>query len=130
MTALQAVGLYAGLNMLILLVLAANVSRHRRRAKVSLGTGQDAGLEQACRTHGNGTESVPLALIGLWLVAALGYPALWVHGLGLALTVGRGIYSYGLLTQAGPSIGRISGTALTWLVFLVSALLLIAKAFI
>ena len=47
MTAMQAVALYAGLNILLLVFLAANVSLNRRRAKISLGTGNDASLEQA-----------------------------------------------------------------------------------
>ena len=128
MSALQAVALYSALNLLILLVLAANVSRHRRRAQISLGTGADAQLEQAIRAHGNGVECVPLALLALYLVSAVGYPAMAVHVLGLALTIGRFVYSYGLLTSPGPSMGRLLGTGLTWLVLLAQVLLLIGAA--
>lgn len=125
---MQAIALYAGLNIILVLFLAANVSRHRRRAKVSLGTGTDAGLEQACRAHGNTVEYVPIALIGLVLIATSGFPAFLVHALGIALTLGRFVYAYGLLTSPGPSMGRMIGTGLTWLVLLVSALLLIQAA--
>ncbi|WP_300541973.1 MAPEG family protein [Maricaulis sp.] len=128
MTGLEAVALYAALNMALVLGLAANVSRHRRRAKISLGNGTDRKLEQACRAHGNGVEYVPLALIALYLVAASGYSTLWIHALGLALTTGRIVYSYGLLTSPGPSIGRVTGTGLTWLMLLASLLLLIGAA--
>lgn len=128
MSALQAVALYSALNLLIILVLAANVSRNRRRAKVSLGSGKDARLEQAVRAHGNGVECVPLALFALFLVSAVGYPAIAVHGLGIALTLGRFVYSYGLLTSPGPSMGRMLGTGLTWLVLLGQVLLLIGAA--
>ncbi|GLK53040.1 MAG: glutathione S-transferase [Oceanicaulis sp.] len=128
MSALQAVGLYSALNLLILLVLAANVSRHRRRAKVSLGTGTDPLLEQAIRAHGNGVECVPLALLALFLTASLGYGAMIVHALGIGLTLGRFVYSYGLLTSPGPSMGRMIGTGLTWLVLLAEVLLLLAAA--
>ncbi|WP_417498480.1 MAPEG family protein [Maricaulis sp.] len=128
MTAMQAVALYAGLNILLLLYLALNVSLHRRRAKVSLGTGTDKSLEQACRAHGNGTENLPPALIALVLLGQLGSGTLIIHGLGMALTLGRGLHAYGLLTDPGRSFGRVAGTALSWLVLLVSALLLLGKA--
>jgi len=128
MSALQAVALYSALNLLIVLVLAANVSRNRRRAKTSLGTGTDPQLEQAMRAHGNGVEYVPLALFALYLVSAVGYPAIAIHALGIALTLGRFVYSYGLLTSPGPSMGRLLGTGLTWLVLLGQVLLLIGAA--
>lgn len=129
MTALQAVALYAGLNTLLLLGLALNVSRIRRREKISLGTGSHTLLERAVRTHANGIENVALGLICLWLLATLGYGPIWIHALGFALTFGRAFYSYGLLSQPGPSMGRIVGTGLTWAMLLASALLLIARAF-
>ncbi|WP_417477649.1 MAPEG family protein [Maricaulis sp.] len=128
MTAMQAVALYAGLNILLLVFLAANVSLNRRRAKVSLGTGNDASLEQACRTHGNAAENLPPALVALVLLGMLGTGTLILHILGIALTLGRGLHAYGLLTDPGRSMGRVTGTALTWLVLLASALLLLAKA--
>lgn len=128
MSALQAVALYSALNLLIILVLATNVSRHRRRTQTSLGTGTDPQLEQAIRAHGNGVEFVPFALFALFLVSALGYGAIVIHALGLGLTLGRFVYSYGLLTNAGPSMGRILGTGLTWLVLLAEVLLLLGAA--
>ena len=128
MTAMQAVALYTGLNILLLIVLAVNVSLNRRRSKISLGIGTDPGLEQACRAHGNATESIPAALIGLALLGLLGTGTLVIHALGIALTLGRGLHAYGLLTEPGRSFGRLIGTALSWLVLLASALLLLAKA--
>ncbi|WP_339740786.1 MAPEG family protein [uncultured Maricaulis sp.] len=128
MTAMQAVALYAGLNILLLLFLAANVSLNRRRTKISLGTGNDAALEQACRTHGNAAESLPPALIALLLLGLLGTGTLIIHILGIALTLGRSLHAYGLLTDPGRSMGRVTGTALTWLVLLASSLLLLSKA--
>ena len=129
MTALQAVARYAGLNTLLLLGLALNVSRIRRREKISLGTGSHTLLERAVRAHANGIENVALGQVCLWLLATLGLEPIWVHVLGFALTFGRVFYSYGLLTKPGPSFGRITGTGLTWAMLLASALLLIARAF-
>lgn len=128
MSALQAVALYSALNLLLILVLAANVSRHRRRAKVSIGAGRDEMLEQAIRAHGNGVEHIPLALVGLLVLSMLGYGPLVVHTLGIPLTLGRFVYSFGMLTTPGPSMGRMLGTGLTWIVMLAAALLLLVAA--
>jgi uncharacterized protein len=128
MTAMQAIALYAGLNLALLIFLALNVSMNRRRAKVSLGVGTDSGLEQACRAHGNAVENVPIALLGMTILAMLGTGTLVLHGLGIALTLGRGLHAYGLLSERGPSFGRLTGILLTWLVMLATTLLLLAKA--
>jgi uncharacterized membrane protein YecN with MAPEG domain len=129
MTPIQAVGLYAGLNILLILFLAANVSRNRRRAKVSLGVGRDKGLEQACRAHGNATEYTPISLIGLALIAMMPTETLYIHALGITLTLGRFAHAYGLLTDGGPSAGRLLGTGLTWVALLGTGLVLLLKAF-
>lgn len=128
MTAMQAIALYASLNLALLIYLAVNVSLNRRRAKVSLGIGTDSGLEQAVRAHGNGVDNVPIALLALAILALLGTGTLILHALGIALTLGRGLHAYGLLSERGPSFGRLTGISLTWLVMLASTLLLLAKA--
>jgi uncharacterized membrane protein YecN with MAPEG domain len=128
MTPIQAVGLYASLNIFLILFLAANVSRNRRRAKVSLGVGRDKGLEQACRAHGNAAEYTPVALIGLALIAMMPTATLYIHALGMALTLGRFAHAYGLLTDGGPSFGRLLGTGLTWVALLGTGLLLLFGA--
>lgn len=128
MTALNAAALYAGLNLLIIFGLAVNVSLNRRRAKVSLGTGDDAGLEKACRAHGNAVEWAVPGLIGLVLLALLDTTVLYLHALGLALTLGRGLHAYGILTATGPNIGRMTGTLLNWLAILGTGLLLVGTA--
>lgn len=128
MTAMQAVALYAGLNTLLILFLMYNVIRNRKRSKIGLGVGSDTGLEQACRAHANALEAISPALIGLVLLGLLGTGTLVIHALGIALTLSRGVHAYGLLSNAGSSFGRLTGTALTMLVLLVTALLLLGKA--
>lgn len=128
MSALEGVALYAALNLLLVILLAYNVTRHRQRAKVSIGTGEDAGLEQACRVHGNAVEYIPVGLIALALLALLDTSPMIIHVLGFALTLGRGLHAYGLLSKAGVSMGRFIGTLLTWLMILASAGLLIFAA--
>lgn len=115
MSALQAVALYAGLNILIIFFLAVNVSLNRQRAKVSLGLGTDEKLEKAVRAHGNAVEWAAPGLIGLTILAFADTQMLFMHILGVGLTLGRGLHAYGIITNTGPNIGRLLGTLLNWL---------------
>jgi uncharacterized protein len=112
---IAAVAFYAGLNALIGLVLALNVVRLRVKTRTDLGSGGNATLEQAIRAHGNFTEYAPFILL-LMLIAAMGGEQLyWLHGMGIALTVARLLHPWGLLGNPGTSVGRFSGTVLTWI---------------
>ncbi len=117
------VALYAGINGLMALVLAALVVRQRGKTRTNLGSGGHAALEQAIRVHGNFIEYVPLILILLAVLELGGTRALWLHGLGAALTIGRVLHAWGLSTKPGESFGRAAGITLTWLVLLIAAIL-------
>ncbi|MFP4518781.1 MAG: MAPEG family protein [Oceanicaulis sp.] len=114
---ITAAALYIGLNLIILLVAGINVSRYRRASGTSLGEGEGK-LQQACRAFGNSAEWLPGALLGLAVAAHLGAPALAIHVLGIMLTLGRIVFIFGLMANRGPSIGRIAGMVLTYLVYL------------
>ena len=77
--ALAAAALYAGLNALLLMVLAMRVVRRRRAGSISLGDGGDADLNRAMRAHGNAAETMPLALILITIAALAGAPAAAIH---------------------------------------------------
>jgi uncharacterized protein len=117
------VALYAALNALIALVLAFNVVRLRGKTRTDLGTGGHPELERAIRAHGNLIENVPLILILLLILALGGTGRLYLHALGGALTIGRMLHAWGLLTASGASFGRGAGIGLTWLVLLVEIIL-------
>jgi uncharacterized protein len=106
---------YAGLNGLILLVLAVRVARQRGISKVGIGTGGDAALERASRVHGNAVENVPIVLILLGLAEACGSSLVLLHGMGMALTLGRLLHAWGLTRSPNESFGRAAGMTLTWL---------------
>jgi uncharacterized membrane protein YecN with MAPEG domain len=114
--------LYAGLNALILLVLAMRVARQRGISKVGLGTGGDAVLERASRIHGNAAENIPIVLILLGLAEAGGSSPFLLHGIGIALTLGRLLHVWGLMQSSGASIGRVAGMSLTWIALAVGAI--------
>jgi uncharacterized protein len=107
--------LYAGLNALILLVLAVRVARQRGISKVGIGTGGDAALERASRVHGNAVENIPIVLILLGLAEACGSSIVLLHGIGIALTLGRLLHAWGLTRSPNESFGRAAGMTLTWL---------------
>ena len=114
--------LYAGLNGLLLVVLAIRVARQRGASKIGLGTGGDATLERACRIHGNAAENIPIVLILLGLAEAGGSSVVLLHGMGIALTVGRLLHIWGLTQSSDASFGRAAGMGLTWLAIAVGAI--------
>jgi uncharacterized protein len=118
---------YAGLNALIALVLAILVVRQRGKTKTNLGTGGHPAMERAIRAHGNFIEYVPLILLLMLLLELGGLAPLWIHLMGIALTLGRVLHAWGLSTSPGESFGRAVGIGLTWLVLLVALTLCIIR---
>lgn len=106
--------LYAGPLALLAIVLAFNVSKMRVKHKVGMGDGGVPELIQAMRVQGNFTEYAPLGLMLILLVELLAFPAFAVHGLGLALVLGRLAHAIGFARNPGRSLGRFLGMILTW----------------
>lgn len=114
MTKLDWVALFAAANILILVILMFRVVSARRRHKVTLGDGGNPAVLQAVRAHGNASEYMGLALLGLALIAFQDpIPLPSVIGLGSVFTVGRALHAIGLSGNPGPSFGRVTGTILT-----------------
>lgn len=119
MVRLEIAAIYAGVNILIMLVLAVLVVMGRRRHKIRLGDAGNEDFARAVRAHGNAAEYIPAALVGLLLLALLEPAApLWLlHGAGLSLTAGRLLHGVGL--HAGVlNAGRMLGMVLTWISYL------------
>lgn len=113
---------YAGIIGLLLLALSYQVVRNRRRAGVSLGSGDDRDLERAIRAHGNLIEYAPLILLLMALVEAGGASPWLIHGCGGLLVVSRVSHATGLMGRRSVSPGRKWGVAGTWVVLLVISL--------
>ena len=109
-------GLYAGLCGLLLTILYVRVSQRRLATKIGMGTGSDAILEQRIRAHGNFIESVPIALILLYLFEQAGVDSIYVHAFGVALVLARVAHAQGISTTSGRSTGRFYGSIGTLLV--------------
>jgi len=70
----HAAALWAGLNIILLLVLSVLVTRQRRKYGVVFGDGGAPELTQAIRAFGNASEYIPAALVGLGILAFAGAP--------------------------------------------------------
>lgn len=129
MTALQAVALWSGVLVLLLVGLSLRTIFTRKRLKVSLGDGGDAQMTVVSRTFGNAAEYIPPLLIILLLMALLDVQSVWIHLLGGAMFLGRLLHAWGLGKKIQPSFGRMAGMILTQLTLLGGAVVLIACAF-
>lgn len=118
MLRLEIAALYAGVNILLLLVLALVVVMGRQRHKIRLGDGGNEDFARAQRAHANAAEYIPAGLVGLLMLALLEPAApLWLlHASGATLTLGRILHGVGL-NSGILNLGRSLGTLLTWIAF-------------
>lgn len=126
--AAHAAALWAGLNLVLMLVLSVRVVRLRRRHGVALGHGEHADLHHAIRAFANASEYVPAALVALAVLALVGAPAALVHVTGLVLLAGRTAHAVGLSRSGGASLPRAIGMVATWLAYLAAAVALLFYA--
>lgn len=111
--------LYAGIIGLLLLALSYLVVRNRRRARVSLGSGEDPDLQRAIRAQANLAEYAPMALILMVVLETGGASAWLLHACGSVLVVSRVLHALGMTAPGIHLDGRRLGIAGTWLVLLV-----------
>jgi len=126
--AAQAAALWAGLHLILLLVLSVLVTRQRRKHHVEIGDGGVPALNQAIRAFGNASEYVPAALIGLGLLALAGAPPLLIHPIGLVLFVGRTLHAFGLSRSPSATWPRAAGVLCTWISYVAAAAALLFYA--
>ncbi len=118
MLRLEVAALYAGANILILLVLAYLVASGRRRHKIVLGDAGNQAFQRIVRAHANAAEYIPAGLVGIVLLALFEGSPLWLlHASGFSLTAGRVAHGVGLNTGV-LNAGRVVGIMLTWLSYL------------
>lgn len=102
---------YAALSAFLMTWLSLNVIKTRRRLKIKYGDDGNHELQIARAAHSNAVEYIPIALI---LLLALEYngATLWlVHGLGVALLIGRLLHARGILSETLPL--RVLGMQIT-----------------
>lgn len=124
----HAAALWAGLHMILLLVLAVLVTRQRRRHGVEIGDGGVPDLVQAIRAFGNATEYVPAAIAALGVLALAGAPPLLIHPIGLILFAGRVLHGVGLTRSSSATWARAAGVLATWVAYVAAAAALLFYA--
>ena len=128
MASAHAAALWAGLCLVLLLVLSVLVTRQRRRHRVETGDGGVPALHQAIRAFGNAAEYIPAALAGLGILALAGAPPMVIHPLGAIFLAGRVLHAVSLSRSTEATWLRASGALATWISYvgLAAALLFYA----
>lgn len=128
MIKLEIAALFAGINLLILIVTAVRVTLSRRANKVSLGDGGNPAVLRAMRAHGNAAENIPAAIGAMLILSLLDPVPMWqLQVFGALFTIGRIVHAYGVSTYTGigPGNGRVAGMAMSWAALIAMALALI-----
>jgi uncharacterized membrane protein YecN with MAPEG domain len=119
--------IYAGLCGLLLVILYVRVSQRRLATKIGMGVGGDTVLERRIRAHGNFIESVPIALVLLYLLEQAGADPIYIHAFGIALVLARVAHAQGISATAGRSAGRFYGSLGTLLIIAALSIWLLAN---
>lgn len=125
-TELYVLGLYTGLLGLIYFGLVLNVIRVKRAEKIFMGDDGNLRVIRALRGQMNFIETIPFILIILLLAVLLDMPIFLVHIAGIMLVVGRFFHAVHFIKSDAPYWQRFGGFALTFLVFLLGSISLIA----
>jgi uncharacterized protein len=119
--------LYIAIFSLVFTLLSFRVIRLRQTARVAIGDGGDKALRRAIRVHGNFAEYVPLALILIFAAESLGMSAVWIHGLCIALLIGRLLHAYGVSQVKEPLLFRQLALSINGLVMIIASVWLITR---
>lgn len=91
--------IYASLSALLIVWLSLNVIKKRHANKVSIGDGGKDELTLAMATQSNAIEYIPIALLLLFALEFNHANLLIIHGLGVALLIGRLTHARAMLTN-------------------------------
>ncbi len=120
---------YAGLLVLLYVFLGARVARLRYKTRTAIGGGGHLALERAIRAHGNFGEYVPLAIILLIAMEMHRHSIYVLHILCIILVVARLIHAFGISQTSETIALRSISITLTWLVMIISAIVVIFDFF-
>ena len=113
--------LYAGLLVLLFILLSLRVIHSRRGREIYLGDGGNPAMLRVIRGHANFVEYVPLALLLMAILEISRFSIYALHALGILLVLGRLLHAYALSFTEHFKCGRTVGAALTIIVLLVEA---------
>ena len=118
--------LYAGMLAAFFLILSWRVIQFRQHG-IPLGDGGDPRMLRRIRAHGNFAEYVPLILVMMGFME-MGHTSVYVlHALGIGLLVSRFLHGYALSFTDRFRFGRTWGSALTFAVLGICAILCVMQ---
>ncbi len=122
---------YLAVLALIYAALGLRVSRLRRSNRAGFGDGGSTELRSAIRAHAHFAEYVPIIVLMVALLEASGLNPLLVYILMTALLVSRILHPIGMQANSSATLqfrlGRVGGMALTIIVMVASALLILSR---
>ena len=114
---------YASLLTLLALALAFLTGRQRFKTGTNLGLGEDFGMLQITRAHGNLIENALFFLVLLFLLETVAQiPNIYLLIMGDVFLLARLAHAYGITRVDGKSIFRAIGTLATILVLFVQSI--------
>ena len=114
---------YASLLTLLALTLAFLTGRQRFKTGPNLGLGEDFGMLQITRAHGNLIENALFFLVLLFLLETVAQiPNIYLLIMGDVFLLARLAHAYGITRVDGKSIFRAIGTLATILVLFVQSI--------
>ncbi len=122
--------LYAAILAFLYLGLTFMVARGRWKYKIGIGDGGNADMQRLIRVHGNFAEYVPFALLLLFMLDYARFSPMVIHVLGIMLVIGRIAHAIGLSRSSRLTPPRGLGIALTLLMMLITASLLLWVAIV
>ena len=114
--------IYAGVLAVFFVFLSLRVAGSRRAGRIAVGDGDDRVMLRKIRVHGNCAEYAPFTLLLMGFAEIQGASGSLLHGVGIALIVGRFIHAIGLSQEPDILPLRASGMILTLGALLVGAL--------
>lgn len=125
MITLSVTPIYAAILAILFVLLSLRVISHRITHRISLGDQGDKGMIKRMRAQANCAEYAPLGLLLLLIVELQGAPVIWLHLLGLTLTIGRMTHAYGFSASPPIFLLRRIGMVLTFTHICLSAVFML-----
>ncbi len=113
--------IYAALLGIMFTAITLRIALIRNVRSLSMGHGGDLDFEKLIRGQANFTETVPIALILIFLLEHQGTAAVTLHTLGIALLLGRISHYLQLTGTLQHTIFRVIGMVLTLSAILIAS---------
>lgn len=112
--------LYAGLTIILAIVLGAGIGLYRGKTKISMGDGGDPQTLLRMRRHGNLVETAALTLLAMAIIEVNSASTTLLHALGVVYILARIAHPLGLKADNVSHPLRAIGAGFSTLVMLIA----------